>query len=143
MRPSSPSFLFCDHRKLPARERLWQGPWRWVIYDVTTLPLAMSLAERGADYVETMAVREMSNALRDCVPRNDPPLGRRDRRGRHPRRRRGAGRRGRRTLGAGARTEHDRGRLLEPLQQADSTVACVTWNRASCASCARACTNAV
>jgi glycerophosphoryl diester phosphodiesterase len=59
-----PQFLFCDHQKLPANGRLWQGPWRWVIYEVRTLPLALSLAERGADYVETMAVRAMSQALR-------------------------------------------------------------------------------
>jgi glycerophosphoryl diester phosphodiesterase len=59
-----PQFLFCNHEKLPVGGRLWQGPWRWVIYEVTTLPLALSLAERGADYVETMAVREMSKALR-------------------------------------------------------------------------------
>lgn len=59
-----PQFLFCDHEKLPVSGRLWQGPWRWVIYEVTTLPLALSLAERGADYVETMVVRELSSALR-------------------------------------------------------------------------------
>lgn len=59
-----PQFLFCNHEKLPATARLWQGPWRWVIYEVATLPLALSLAERGADYVATMAVRGMSNALR-------------------------------------------------------------------------------
>jgi glycerophosphoryl diester phosphodiesterase len=59
-----PQFLFCDHQKLPASGRLWQGPWRWVIYEVGTLPLALSLAERGADYVETMAVRALSQALR-------------------------------------------------------------------------------
>jgi glycerophosphoryl diester phosphodiesterase len=59
-----PQFLFCDHLKLPPAGRLWQGPWRWVIYEVTSLPLALSLAARGADYVETMAVRDMSVALR-------------------------------------------------------------------------------
>jgi len=59
-----PQFLFCNHDKLPATARLWQGPWRWVIYEVATLPLALNLAQRGADYVETMAVREMSRALR-------------------------------------------------------------------------------
>ena len=59
-----PQFLFCDHRKLGTGGKLWQGPWRWVIYEVATLPLALELAERGADYVETMAVREMSDALR-------------------------------------------------------------------------------
>lgn len=59
-----PQFLFCDHTKLPPRTRLWAGPWRWVIYEVATLPLAMDLAQRGADYVATMAVRYMSAALR-------------------------------------------------------------------------------
>lgn len=59
-----PQFLFCNHEKLPPAGKLWQGPWRWVIYEVAKLPLALSLAERGADYVETMAVREMSRALR-------------------------------------------------------------------------------
>ena len=58
-----PQFLFCNHEKLPPTGRLWQGPWRWVIYEVTTLPLALHLAERGAGYIETMAVREMSQAL--------------------------------------------------------------------------------
>lgn len=59
-----PQFLFCDHRKLPPTGRLWQGPWRWVVYEVATLPLALSVAERGADYVETMAIRDLSDALR-------------------------------------------------------------------------------
>jgi glycerophosphoryl diester phosphodiesterase len=59
-----PEFLFCDHAQLPARGRLPRGPWRWVVYEVTTLAQALELAGRGADYVETMAVREMSNALR-------------------------------------------------------------------------------
>ena len=59
-----PQFLFCNHEKLPPAGRLWQGPWRWVIYEVASLPLALNLAERGADYIETMAVRDMSAALR-------------------------------------------------------------------------------
>lgn len=59
-----PEFLFCDHLALPKQGALWRGPWRWAIYEVETLELAMSLAERGADYIETMAVREMSEAIR-------------------------------------------------------------------------------
>lgn len=59
-----PEFLFCDHQQLPARGRLPQGPWRWVIYEVTSHPLALELAGRGADYIESMAVRELSAALR-------------------------------------------------------------------------------
>lgn len=59
-----PEFLFCDHAALPAHGALRRGPWRWAIYEVDTLPLALELAGRGADYVETMAVREMSAAMR-------------------------------------------------------------------------------
>lgn len=59
-----PEYLFCDHERLPARGRLRHGPWRWVVYEVTQLPLALELAARGADYIETMAVRSMSGALR-------------------------------------------------------------------------------
>jgi glycerophosphoryl diester phosphodiesterase len=59
-----PGFLFCNHEKLPATGRLWSGPWRWAVYEVKELPLALALAERGADYLETMAVRALSGALR-------------------------------------------------------------------------------
>jgi len=59
-----PEFLFCDHEKLPASGSLRRGPWRWAIYEVDTLPLALELAGRGADYIETMAVRAMSAAVR-------------------------------------------------------------------------------
>ena len=65
-----PQFVFCDHDKLPPEGRLWSGPWRWAIYEVTELPLALALAGRGADYLETMAVRAMSEALR--ASRNAP-----------------------------------------------------------------------
>jgi len=58
-----PEFLFCDHTRLPARGALWRGPWRWALYEVDSLPLALSLAARGAHYIETMAVHEMSEAL--------------------------------------------------------------------------------
>lgn len=60
-----PEFLFADHESLPpSGGTLWRGPWQWVIFEVVTLPLALSLAERGARHIETMAVREMSQALR-------------------------------------------------------------------------------
>ncbi|MEM9056908.1 MAG: glycerophosphodiester phosphodiesterase family protein, partial [Pseudomonadota bacterium] len=51
----SPDFLFCDHGKLPAPpEPLWRGPWRWVIYEVTTHALAARVAAQGATWIETM-----------------------------------------------------------------------------------------
>jgi len=68
-----PEFLFCDHEKLSAAGALRRGPWRWVIYEVDTLERALALAARGADYIETMAVRELSEALRARAP--DKPAG--------------------------------------------------------------------
>jgi glycerophosphoryl diester phosphodiesterase len=59
-----PEYLFCDHKALPPSGELWRGPWRWVMYEVETLELALELATRGAHYIETMAVREMSEAIR-------------------------------------------------------------------------------
>jgi len=50
--------------KLPPHGPLWRGPWRWAIYEIESLDLALSLAERGAHYIETMAVSAMSTALR-------------------------------------------------------------------------------
>lgn len=59
-----PDFVFCNHAKLPRTGALWRGPWRWALYEVRDLPLALALAERGVHYLETMAVRDMSRALR-------------------------------------------------------------------------------
>jgi glycerophosphoryl diester phosphodiesterase len=65
----APEYLFCDHEKLPPDTRLWRGPWRWAIYEVETPVLALSLAERGADFIETMAVAHMVQAFRDIAAR--------------------------------------------------------------------------
>jgi glycerophosphoryl diester phosphodiesterase len=62
-----PEFLFCDHEKLPAQGRLWRGPWRWALYEVDRIERALELAERGADFIETMAVERMIAAFRDTT----------------------------------------------------------------------------
>lgn len=59
-RSLAPAYLFCDHRAALARPgRLWTGPWRWAVYEVTSAALARELAARGAALVETMAVGEL------------------------------------------------------------------------------------
>ncbi len=64
-----PEYLFCD---MPiAGDRLWPGPWQWVVYGVETADDAMAMAARGADFVETMAVGELLGALE---PRRDGPV---------------------------------------------------------------------
>jgi glycerophosphoryl diester phosphodiesterase len=59
-----PEYLFCDRDQLPAVGALWRGPWHWVVRDVPTLDLALDLAARGADFVATTHVRELSEAMR-------------------------------------------------------------------------------
>jgi glycerophosphoryl diester phosphodiesterase len=59
-----PQYLFADHKSLPPTGALWRGSWQWVIFEVVSLPLAQLLAARGAHHIETMAVREMSRAVR-------------------------------------------------------------------------------
>ncbi len=59
-----PDFLFCDQLKLPkSTARLWRGPWRWVVYEIEQVADAMALADRGVEFVETMAVRSLTRGL--------------------------------------------------------------------------------
>lgn len=61
----APDYVFCDHQLLSENSsKLWRGPWRWAIYEVTTRKLAMDLAARGAKLIETMAVRAMLREFR-------------------------------------------------------------------------------
>lgn len=61
----APDYLFCDHQLLPGgASRLWRGPWRWGIYEVSNADLALELTTRGARLVETAALREMQREFR-------------------------------------------------------------------------------
>ncbi len=54
-----PEYIFCDYRMIPADGELWPGPWRWALYEIIEPDLALSLAAAGAEFVETMAIKEM------------------------------------------------------------------------------------
>lgn len=61
----APDYVFCDHQLLSeSTSKLWRGPWRWAIYEVTSRKLALDLAARGAKLIETMAVRAMLREFR-------------------------------------------------------------------------------
>lgn len=52
-----PDFLICNHRRLPlAVQDIWQGPWQWVSYEVSDPELALALATRGVELVETDSI---------------------------------------------------------------------------------------
>jgi glycerophosphoryl diester phosphodiesterase len=61
----APDYVFCDHQLLTeGQSKLWRGPWRWAIYEVTNRKLALELAARGARLIETMKVRDMLREFR-------------------------------------------------------------------------------
>jgi glycerophosphoryl diester phosphodiesterase len=66
-----PEFLFCDYEKLPPTGNLWRGPWRWALYEVVDPAVAIALADRGADLIETMAVAPMMQAFRGMTEPRD------------------------------------------------------------------------
>ena len=71
-----PEFLFCDHLKLPRSGALWRGPWRWAIYEVDSLPLALSLAARGAQLHRDHGGARDERGTRRAQPRTDAAAGR-------------------------------------------------------------------
>lgn len=59
-----PDYLFCDRTRLPSLiQRLWRGPWHWAISAVDQVADALAWAERGAAFVQTMAVRPLLRGL--------------------------------------------------------------------------------
>jgi glycerophosphoryl diester phosphodiesterase len=66
----APDYLFCDHQLLTTgTSRLWRGPWRWGIHDVSDRALALELANRDARLIATAAVRAMLREFRGIRPR--------------------------------------------------------------------------
>jgi glycerophosphoryl diester phosphodiesterase len=60
----APEFLFCNVKRLPpVSEGLWQGPWTWVVYEITEAAQARELHDRGVGMIETMAFTELVAGL--------------------------------------------------------------------------------
>ncbi len=54
-----PDYLIVNHQKLPADETPWQGPWRWMVYDITDPEQAIHYANLNIPLVESRDVRSM------------------------------------------------------------------------------------
>ena len=59
-----PEYLFCERDILPPGGQLWRGPWRWVVRNVPTLDVALTLAAHGADFVATADAHALGEAMR-------------------------------------------------------------------------------
>ena len=59
-REFAPEFIFGNLERIPElADRLWEGPWQWAIYEVRDAGTARECARLGADFVETMTVRDL------------------------------------------------------------------------------------
>jgi glycerophosphoryl diester phosphodiesterase len=60
----APEFLFCNVKRLPpVAKALWEGPWTWVVYEITDPAQARELLHRGVGMIETMACAELAAGL--------------------------------------------------------------------------------
>lgn len=49
-----PDFLFCDVESFPRdNEQIWNGPWRWALYNLDDVPSAIEMANRRIPFLET------------------------------------------------------------------------------------------
>ena len=57
-----PDYLFCNVKKINNPSNLWEGPWKWVLYDITNPKFAYELLMQGVDFVETGDIVKLSNS---------------------------------------------------------------------------------
>ncbi len=57
-----PDYLFCNIKKINNPSDLWDGLWRWVLYDITNPSFAYELLEQGVDLIETGDVKKLSTS---------------------------------------------------------------------------------
>lgn len=55
-----PDYVFCDVDYIPKGEgKLWEGGWKWVLYEVGLKGFALSLMKRGVHLIETKQLHEL------------------------------------------------------------------------------------
>jgi glycerophosphoryl diester phosphodiesterase len=55
-------YLFCNVKKINKPNDLWQGVWKWVLYDIKNPSFAYELLEQGVDLIETGDIMRLSNS---------------------------------------------------------------------------------
>ena len=59
-----PDFLICNYQKIPDEDgSLWEGEWQWFLYEIVEAHIALKWYQRGVEYIETMELESMINAL--------------------------------------------------------------------------------
>jgi len=59
-RQLAPDYLFTNHTRLPkSPDDIWRGTWQWALYEVTDPDLALALAAKDIEMIETMEIEAM------------------------------------------------------------------------------------
>jgi len=57
-----PDYLFCNIKKVNDPSMLWEGPWKWVLYDITNPKFAYELLMQDVDLIETGDIVKLCNS---------------------------------------------------------------------------------
>lgn len=60
-RELSPRYLICNHTKLPTDAPPIDGPWAWMLYDLTDPSVIEKWVEQGIELIETRDIRSLIN----------------------------------------------------------------------------------
>ena len=56
-----PDYLFCNIDKIDSPSNLWEGSWKWVLYDIENPSHACVLLNQGVDLIETGDIEKLAN----------------------------------------------------------------------------------
>jgi len=57
-----PDYLFCNVKKVNQPAELWQGPWKWALYDIKNPVFAYELLKQGVSLIETGDIVKLSHS---------------------------------------------------------------------------------
>jgi glycerophosphoryl diester phosphodiesterase len=59
-REIQPEYIFCNVKKINRPAELWQGSWKWVLYDIKNPSFAYELLEQGVGMIETGDIERLN-----------------------------------------------------------------------------------
>ena len=56
-----PDYIFCNIEKIDSPKSLWEGQWKWALYDVKNPSHACDLLNQGVALIETGDIEKLAN----------------------------------------------------------------------------------
>jgi glycerol kinase len=65
LRQLAPDFLVINHERIPTSDKLWQGDWQWMIYEVTDNNKTQQLLQQGASHMISFHANQLHHSWSD------------------------------------------------------------------------------